>query len=76
MVYLHQISEMATGKIAEVLSVAEGPVKARVFRAWRNPYRDLSERLGIHGREARPTPFRRSRDERGQMRKAALVGAA
>ena len=59
-VYLHEISEMTTGKIAEVLSVAEGTVKARVFRARRNLYRDLSERLGIHGRKARPTPFRRS----------------
>jgi RNA polymerase sigma-70 factor (ECF subfamily) len=75
-VYLHEISEMTTGKTAEVLGVAEGTVKARVFRARRNLYRDLSERLGIHGRKARPTPFRRSRDERGQMRKAALVGAA
>jgi sigma-70-like protein len=75
-VYLHEISEMTTGKTAEVLSVAEGTVKARVFRARRNLYRDLSERLGIHGRKARTTPFRRSRDERGQMRKAALVGAA
>jgi DNA-directed RNA polymerase specialized sigma24 family protein len=31
-VYLHEISEMTTGKTAEVLSVAEGTVKARVFR--------------------------------------------
>jgi DNA-directed RNA polymerase specialized sigma24 family protein len=75
-VYLHEISEMNTEKIAEVLSVVEGTVKARVFRVRRNLYRDLSERLGIHGRKARPTPFIRSRDERGQMRKAALVGAA
>ena len=56
-VYLHEISEMTTGKTAEVLTVAEGTVKARVFRARRNLYRDLSERLGIHGRKARPTPL-------------------
>ena len=29
----------------------------RGYSPWRNLYRDLSERLGIHGRKARPTPL-------------------
>jgi len=66
---------MTSGHTAEVPNVAEGAVKARVFPMAKS-ISGFERAAGNSWPKGSANSIRRSRDERGQMRKAALFGAA
>jgi hypothetical protein len=74
-VCLHEISEITTGKNAEVLSVAESTVKARVFRTAKSISR-FERAAGNSWPKGSAKLHLDVQEMSGQMRKAALVGAA
>ena len=70
---LREIKELTTGSTAKALSLSDGTVKIRVFRARHALRQKLTERLGSSARQTARSFYFDSRGTRGRARQSRYL---